>query len=125
MSSSSNHPSSREVRQSQKRRRRIILGIVVVAMLAGIVAVRPIFHWFKATRAAQLAATANSLADAGKLVDSADKFRAALHLDPISYPALQGAARLASRVGRPEALDLWEQVVKSPRATIDDRHQYA
>ena len=90
-----------------------------------IVAARPTFHWFKATRAAQLAATANSLADAGKLVESADKFRAALQLDPVSYPALQGAARLASRVGRPEAIDLWEQVVKTSRATVDDRQQYA
>jgi hypothetical protein len=118
-------PNSRETRHSLRRRRRVVLGILVIAIVALIAAARPTFHWFKATRAAQLAATANSLADAGKLVDAADKFRAALQLDPVSYPALQGAARLASRVGRPEALDLWEQVVRTPRATVDDRQQYA
>ncbi len=122
---SSNQPSSRQTRHSNRRRRRIILGILVLAFLVAIAVARPTFHWFKATRAAQLAAAANSLADGGKLVESADKFRAALQLDPVSYPALQGAARLASRVGRPEALDLWEQVVKTPRATVDDRQQYA
>src|SRR5438132_12168620 len=123
--SSCNQPNSRETRHSLRRRRRLVLGILVVAIIALIAGGRPTFHWFKATRAAQLAATGNLLADAGKLVDAADKFRAALQLDPVSYPALQGAARLASRVGRPEALDLWEQVVKTPRATVDDRQQYA
>jgi hypothetical protein len=48
-----------------------------------------------------------------------------LQLDPVSYPALQGAARLASSVGRPEALDLWEQVVRTSRATTEDRQAYA
>jgi hypothetical protein len=121
----SKRQSSRDVRDALGRRKVFILVIVIVAALAGLLAVKPVFHWFKATRAAQLAATANGLADAGKLNEAADKFRAALQLDPANYPALQGAARLASRVGRPEAIDLWEQVVKSSHATVDDRQQYA
>jgi hypothetical protein len=94
-------------------------------LLLGLGAGRPAFHWFKSSRATQLAISANQLADAGKLNDAADKFRAALQLDPINYTALQGAAKLASRVGRPEALDLWEQVVKRPAATLSDRQDYA
>src|SRR2546423_13283186 len=90
-----NQPNSRETRHSLRRRRRLVLAILVIAIVALIAAARPTFHWFKATRAAQLAATANSLADAGKLVNAADKFRAARQLDPVSSPALQGAAWLA------------------------------
>jgi tetratricopeptide (TPR) repeat protein len=88
-------------------------------------AARPVFRWFKSTRATQLAAKAETFAAAGKLNDSADNFRAALQLDPVNYPALSGAARLATRAGRPEAIDLWEQVVKRPQATVEDRQGYA
>jgi len=90
-----------------------------------VLAVRPVFHWFKVKRSAQLAENANALVAAGNLKEAAGKFRAALQLDPIGYPALHGAARLASQVGRPEALDLWEQVVKTRQATIEDRQAYA
>lgn len=117
--------SSRQSRSSERRRRRIIWLLGIFVLLAFLVAAKPVFHWFKSTRAAQLATDGNSLAASGKLNEAADKFRAALHLDPVSYPALQGAAQLASRVQRPEALDLWEQVVKSRRATVSDRQGYA
>ncbi|MEY2440177.1 MAG: hypothetical protein QOI34_1562 [Verrucomicrobiota bacterium] len=83
------------------------------------------FHWVKATRSAQIAATADNLARAGKLKEAAEKYRAALQLDPLGYPALKGAANLATRLGRPEAIDLWEQVVRTPRATFNDRQEYA
>jgi len=97
----------------------------VVAGCVALLTVKPLFRWFKANRAAQLAEAGNNLVRAGKLNEGADKFRAALQLYPVSYPALQGAARLASQVGRPEAIDLWEQVVKSPNATVEDRQGYA
>jgi len=99
--------------------------VAIAVVLAAVAAAKPVFHWFKSTRASQLAAAGNSLAAADQLNPAADKFRAALQLDPLNYPALQGAAQLASRVQRPEALDLWEQVVKSPHATIGDREAYA
>jgi hypothetical protein len=125
-SSSPDHPHGVRRRRRTTRRRRLIFWFGLMAILfVGLVTARPALHWFKATRSAQLAKAADDLASAGKLNEAADKFRAALQLDPIGYPALQGAARLASRVGRPEALDLWEQVVKTPRATTSDRQHYA
>ncbi|MDB6147874.1 MAG: hypothetical protein JWO45_1538 [Spartobacteria bacterium] len=89
------------------------------------VGAKPLFHWVKATRSAQIAATADNLAQAGKWKEAAEKYRAALQLDPLGYPALKGAANLASRLSRPEAIDLWEQVVKTSRATSSDRQEYA
>jgi hypothetical protein len=125
-SSAAGPPShARRSRRGARRRQAIFWSVVTLCLLLALVAARPAFHWFKATRSAQLAKSGGELADAGRLNEAADKFRAALQLDPIGYPALQGAARLASRVARPEALDLWEQVVKTSPATADDRRQYA
>src|ERR1700719_459403 len=122
--SSAGRPSGRRRRRRGIRRRNVIFWSVLLAcLLIGLLGARPALHWLKTTRSAQLAKTADDLVNAGKLNAAAEKFRAALQLDPIGYPALQGAARLATRVGRPEALDLWEQVVKSPRATANDRQQ--
>ena len=115
----------RDLQKAEKRRRLRVWVVAVAAVLVLLFGIRPAFRWFKSTRSAQLAAKANSLAEAGKLNEAADNFRAALQLDPIGYPALQGAARLATRVDRPEALDLWEQVVKRPQATVEDRQSYA
>ncbi|MFL6513467.1 MAG: hypothetical protein ACJ8M1_00415 [Chthoniobacterales bacterium] len=115
----------RKARASGRRRRKQIWILGIAAVVLALIAAKPVFHWFKSQRAAQLAGKAEVLAAAGKLNDAADNYRAALQLDPVSYPALQGAARLATRVARPEALDLWEQVVKTRRATPEDRQEYA
>lgn len=116
---------NRATRDAERRRRRLIWLVATAAVVVGLLLVKPVFHWFKASRATQLAESGSSLAGAGKLNEAADKFRAALQLDPLNYFALQGAAQLASRVQRPEALDLWEQVVKNARATTADRQGYA
>jgi hypothetical protein len=83
------------------------------------------YRWAKARRADQFAAAGDNLAQAGKWNESAEKYRAALRLAPLGYRGLSGAARLASKLGRPEAVDLWEQVAKLPQATVADRQEYA
>src|SRR5436305_13956566 len=118
--SSSSRP-DREARALARRRRKQLWILGVLAVLLALIAVKPVFHWFKSHRAAQLAEKAAVLVAAGKVSDAADNYRAALQLDPVSYPALQGAARLATNVGRPEALDLWEQVIRTSRVTSEDR----
>src|SRR5262249_48537500 len=112
-------------RRAARRRRAgwwIVSAIVLTVVVFG---AKPLYHFLKAKRAAQFADSADALAQAGKLSDAARQYRAALQLDPLGYGALAGAARLASRVNRPEAIDLWEQVVKSPRSTFEDRQEYA
>src|SRR5262249_40221455 len=41
------------------------------------------------------------------------------------YAALRGAARLASKVDRPEAIELWQKVIELPKCTLQDREDYA
>src|SRR3954471_19442468 len=115
----------REGRGLARRRRKKLWIVSALAIVLALVSVKPVFHWFKSHRAAQLAGKAELLVASGELNDAADNYRAALQLDPVSYPALQGAARLATSVDRPEALDLWEQVVRTSRATTEDRQAYA
>jgi len=108
------------------RRRKIILwcSIAVLFVLA-IVGAKRAYRWAKARRANQFATAGDNFAKGEKWNESAEKYRAALRLDPLGYRGLSGAARLATKLGRPEAVDLWEQVVKLPQATVADRQEYA
>jgi tetratricopeptide (TPR) repeat protein len=103
----------------------IIGGAIVVLLLVCGLAAKPVYHWLKARRANQFAAQAEVFVQEGKLNDAAAKYRAALQMDPLGYRALAGAARLATRGGRPEAVDLWQQVMRLPERTLQDRQEYA
>jgi tetratricopeptide (TPR) repeat protein len=113
--------------QRRAARRKVIIAWWVGAALfvAAIVGGRQAYHWAKARRAGQFAEAGNQLAAAGKFEEAASKFRAALQLDPMGYRPLRGAAVLASRLNRPEAVGLWEEVIKLPEATTGDRQGYA
>lgn len=111
--------------RAERRRRRIKWAVIVVVVIAALCLVKPAYRWTKQRRADQLAAQGAELVTAGKLNEAAGKYRAALQLDPIGYRSLQGAARLATKGNRPEALDLWEQVVRLPACTTADRQDYA
>ncbi|MEY2531123.1 MAG: hypothetical protein QOI96_1208 [Verrucomicrobiota bacterium] len=100
----------------------IALSILLVAAIAG---AKPVYRWLKAKRAEHFAAEGARLFQQGKWNEAAGKYRAALQLDPLGYLPLEGAARLASRGNRPEAIDLWEQAIKLPQATNADRQEYA
>jgi hypothetical protein len=116
----------RQKRQREARKRALITSVVlIVVLVGGVFLLRVGYHRLKRWRANQFAMQAETFADNEKWNDSAEKFRAALQLDPLNYQALRGAARLATRLGRPEASDLWEEVIKSPRCTAQDRQEYA
>src|SRR5438132_12026875 len=106
-----------------KRRKRwilIILGLVFLAV-AGIAT----YHWFKSKRAERFAAAGDALVAVDKWNDAAIQYRVALQLNPSSYRGLSGAARLATKADRPEALELWQKVQTLPQCTIRDRQDYA
>lgn len=107
-------------------RRKVIIAwwVAGVLLLAFIIGSRQAYHWAKSRRAAQFAEAGDQLSAADKPEEAAAKFRAALQLDPMGYRPLQGAARLASKLGRPEASDLWGEVVKLSEATLQDRQAY-
>jgi hypothetical protein len=119
------NPDQRLYRRVRRRRRRL-LGIALIALvLAGMFALRPTYRWLKAKRAESLAAQAEQFGEQNNFLAAANKYRAALQLDPLGYRPLQGAARLATRLNHGEALGLWDAVVRLPQATNHDREERA
>jgi hypothetical protein len=119
-------PGERRRKHRAPRKKRAFLWItLLVLVVAAAIGARPGYHWLKARRAEQFAAEGGELFKQSKWNEAAEKYRAALQLDPLGYSGLEGAARLASRADRPEAADLWEQVMKLPQCTDADRQEYA
>ena len=112
----------RNLARKQRGRRWILL---IASVLAMIVAGTLAYRWFKGQRAERFAAAGNALVAADKWNDAAVQYRVALQLDPSNYHGLSGAARLASKAERPEALELWQKVLALPQCTIRDREDYA
>jgi hypothetical protein len=112
------HPFARP--KLRKRWILILIGLLLLTV-AGITT----YHWFKIKRADRFAAAGDTLVAAGKWNDAAVQYRVALQLDPSNYNGLSGAARLASKAERPEALELWQKVLALPQCTIRDRQDYA
>lgn len=112
----------RNLARKQRGRRWILL---IASVLAVIVAGTLAYRWFKGQRAERFAAAGNALVAADKWNDAAVQYRVALQLDPSNYHGLSGAARLASKAERPEALELWQKVLALPQCSIRDREDYA
>jgi hypothetical protein len=125
MSDEARRPPRRSGRRRKGRSRAIGWGAIFGLLALVIFGAKPLYHFLKAKRAGQFAAAGDALVRAGKWNDAAREYRAALQLDPLGYPGLEGAARLASRADRPEAINLWQQVVKLPQCTTQDRQEYA
>ena len=112
----------RNLARKQRGRRWVLL---IASVLAVIVAGTLAYRWFKGQRAERFAAAGDALVAADKWNDAAVQYRVALQLDPSNYHGLSGAARLASKAERPEALELWQKVLALPQCTIRDREDYA
>src|ERR1700693_469889 len=122
---SSASPPRQERRPPRSSRSRgIVWSLILVVLLTVAMGTKPVYRWLKARRAEQFAAAGDAFAQAGKWNDAAQKYRASLQLDPLGYRGLEGGARLATRLGHPEAVDLWEQVYKLPQCTTADRQEY-
>src|SRR5436853_6371873 len=118
-------PGSHEHRRSTRRRRRrawLIVLVLTLVLIGGSVAG---YSWFKARRADRFAALGDTLTAANKWSDAAVQYRVALALNPSGYRALSGAARLATKADRPEALELWQKVLTLRQCTNRDRQDYA
>src|SRR5437763_3016233 len=121
-----NEESGRRRHFYRATKRRRIFGIAFIALLlAALLALRPAYHWLKTKRADSLAAKAERFVQEENFLEAANPYRAALQLDPLGYNPLQGAPRLATRLNHDEALGLWDQVVRLPQATSEDREERA
>ncbi len=117
--------SKRDQRNLARKRRGRWWILLIASVLAVIVAGTIAYRWFKGQRAERFAAAGEALVAADKWNDAAVQYRVALQLDPSNYHGLSGAARLASKAERPEALELWQKVLALPQCTIRDREDYA
>jgi len=117
--------SKRDQRNLARKRRGSRWILLIVSVLAVIVAGTIAYRWFKGQRAERFAVAGDALVAADKWNDAAVQYRVALQLDPSNYHGLSGAARLASKAERPEALELWQKVLALPQCTIRDREDYA
>jgi len=117
--------SKRQQRNSARKQRGRRWILLIASVLGVIVAGTLAYRWFKGQRAERFAAAGNALVAADKWNDAAVQYRVALQLDPSNYHGLSGAARLASKAERPEALELWQKVLALPQCTIRDREDYA
>ena len=115
----------RDQRNLARKRRGRWWILLTASVLAVIVAGTIAYRWFKGQRAERFAAAGEALVAADKWNDAAVQYRVALQLDPSYYHGLSGAARLASKAERPEALELWQKVLALPQCTIRDREDYA
>lgn len=113
---------SRHLARKKTRKRWILIGVgILLLAIAGTQA----YRWLKSERAERFAVAGDALAAADKRSDAAVQYRVALQLDPSNYHGLSGAARLASKADRPEALELWQKVMTLRQCTIRDRQDYA
>ncbi|HEX4638348.1 MAG TPA: hypothetical protein VH170_02565 [Chthoniobacterales bacterium] len=108
--------------KKKRRRRWIIVSLIIVALIVGSITA---YHLVKTRRADRFAAAGDALLAKDKWNDAAVQYRVALELDPSSYRALSGAARLATKTDRPEALQLWQKVLTLRQCTNRDREDYA
>jgi hypothetical protein len=113
---------AREAAQQKRRRRWIIVLAVILVLIVGSIVV---YHGVKVRRAERFATAGDELLAKEKWNDAAVQYRVALALDPSNYHALSGAARLATKADRPEALGLWQKVLTLRPATNRDREDYA
>ncbi len=114
--------SKQAVHQKKGPRRWILALVIIVALTAGGVLA---YQLVKARRVDRFVSAGDSLRKADKLNEAAVQYSVALQLDPQNYGALSGAARLASQVDRPEAIELWQKVMQLRKATLQDREDYA
>src|SRR5205807_5269386 len=114
----------REPRHSARTQRRRRWTVLIIGLLLLAVAATVTYQWLKTRRADRFAAAGDALVAAEKLNDAAVQYRVALQLDPSNYHGLSGAARLATKADRPEALELWQKVLTLPQCTIRDRQDY-
>src|SRR5438874_13485311 len=117
--------SRREPRHSARAQRRRRWTVLIIGLLLLVTAATITYRLLKTRRADRFAAAGDALVAADKWNDAAVQFRVALQLDPSNYHGLSGAARLASKAERPEALELWQKVLALPQCTIRDREDYA
>lgn len=109
----------------KKRQRRLLLAGVAIPLVAGsLFAARPVYHALKGWRARQLAAQAERLMSEKKWSEAGEKAQGAFLMGPGEPKAIRAVAKLQTEAGLPGALQFWQALIDTGRATPADRRDY-
>lgn len=103
----------------------IILGLLVVAVVAGVVGARPTWRYIKKVRAEGFLERYEARRATNDLTGALSDLRAAFLLAPSHVPIRQAAARHYSDIGAPDALNLWRQLSLEGPLSEEDQIRYA
>jgi len=114
-----------EISQATASRRRWLLaGVIVLIVVAGVWAARPVYHHFNRWRSRQLAAQAEQFLTQNDLAKANDKARAAYLLDSADAPAIHALARVLTQSTNAAALPVWRKLIVARQATPVDRRDF-
>lgn len=98
----------------------VAIGLLAIAVVA---AYRPSQRWVMTRKARALAVEAQQAMDQRLLIPTSEKIRGALRLAPTDPDVLRVAARFLSLNGQGSALNYWDQLLATGRATAADRQE--
>ncbi len=96
----------------------------VTLIVAFLLSARPLYHNLKRWRARQLASQAERLLSEQKWPEASEKAQGAFLLCPTEPDAIRAVATLETKAGLPGALEFWQTLLATGRATPADRRSY-
>ena len=96
----------------------------VTLIVAFLLSARPLYHNLKRWRARQLASQAQRLLSVQKWPEASEKAQGAFLLCPTEPDAIRAVATLETKAGLPGALEFWQTLLATGRATPADRRSY-
>ena len=115
---------ARQVRRNLVRKRRVVSSSRALTITAGLivlgVAAKTFYPLAKRLRARRMARQTLVLIDAGKFDEAKLKLPAIFHLAKDDADVLRAAAHYCTALKLPDALDYWERLQGTGRATSDD-----
>jgi tetratricopeptide (TPR) repeat protein len=111
-----------ELEQRKRRRRRwLFVGLaLLILIVAGFFAVRPVRNWLHGLQARRHARHAFALIEQQNWREARDEATAAYQLRPNEPEALRAVARLLSRAGQADAISFWKSLAAETTLTRED-----
>ncbi len=111
------------IEEAQRRSARRLAGGAILALIL-LALVRPGYRWIKEARSRTLARRAETALSQGDLTNAAHWAQSAYLTRPSEPAALRAAARVQGTLGHPNALEFWQGLIATGRASSDDRREY-
>lgn len=110
--------------EAVRKRWAVLTSIALPLTVASVLSARPLYHDLKSWRARQLAFQAERLLAEQKWTEASEKAQGAFLLCPTEPDAIRAVATLETEAGLPGALEFWQTLLATKRATPADRRSY-